>query len=473
MGGALASLAAVMLVPSLAVSIANVALPTIGTDLNAPFAQLQWVVLGYLLAVTTAVVIAGRLGDLVGRRRLLLVGVIIFSASSVACGLVPSISLLVSARFLQGVGSAVMIAMATAIIPEVLPAGRTGRAMGLIGTMSAVGTALGPSLGGGVIAVFGWRAIFLVCAACGLIAFGLSYRYLSASTVTRGTRSAFDWAGSLILAAALGSYALGVTVSFGSTRLINLALLLGAAVGTAAFIAVQTKARSPLVSLPLLRNRVLSTGLVTNAIVSTVVMGNLIVSPFYLSTSLALSPLKVGLCLSVGPLVAALAGVPAGRMVDNLGPGRLALIGLALLTAAATTLALTRIDWGVAGYVGPLAVLTLGYAFFQAANNTAVMQDAGEAVRGVTSGMLNLSRNLGLITGASVVGAIFSHASAGVLEAGGPAAGALAGIHATYAAGALLLLAAMFAAATAQCDGALPWTRVSVLASPPPKERTK
>jgi hypothetical protein len=101
------------------------------------------------------------------------------------------------------------------------------------------------------------------------------------------------------------------------------------------------------------------------------------------------------------------------------------------------------------------------------------MQDAGEAVRGVTSGMLNLSRNLGLITGASVVGAIFSHASAGVLEAGGPAAGALAGIHATYAAGALLLLAAMFAAATAQCDGALPWTRVSVLASPPPKERTK
>jgi hypothetical protein len=127
----------------------------------------------------------------------------------------------------------------------------------------------------------------------------------------------------------------------------------------------------------------------------------------------------------------------------------------------------------VTGYVGPLAVLTLGYAFFQAANNTAVMQNAGEAVRGVTSGMLNLSRNLGLITGASVMGAIFAHASAGVLEAGGPAAGALAGIHATYAAGALLLLAAMFAAATAQCDGALPWTRVSVLASPPPKERTK
>jgi MFS family permease len=189
-------------------------------------------------------------------------------------------------------------------------------------------------------------------------------------------------------------------------------------------------------------------------------MGTLVVSPFYLSASLALSPLIVGVCLTVGPLVAALASAPAGRLVDRLGSPRLTLIGLVLLTGAATTLSLTRIEWGVIGYVAPLAVLTLGYALFQAANNTAVMQDAVEHVRGVTSGMLNLSRNLGLITGASVMGAIFAHSSAGVLKTGGPAAGALAGIHATYVAGAHLLLAALFAAAIAQSGGALRWTRV-------------
>jgi EmrB/QacA subfamily drug resistance transporter len=471
-GGALASLAVVMLVPSLAVSIANVALPTIGSDFDAPFARLQWIVLAYLLAVTTAVVIAGRLGDLVGRGRLLLAGVILFSVSSLACGLAPSISLLISARFMQGMGSAVMIAMATALIPDLLPKGTTGRAMGLLGTMSAVGTAMGPSLGGVVIAAFGWRAIFLVCAVCGLIALGLSFRYLPRPALTRRERLTLDWPGAVLLTASLSSYALGVTVSIGSTLLINLALLLGAVAVGAAFIAVQKRARSPLVSLPLLRNRVLSSGLMTNALVSTVVMGTLVVSPFYLSASLALSPLSVGICLSVGPLVAALSSAPAGRLVDRLGPPRLTLMGLVLLTGAATTLSLTRIEWGVVGYVAPLTVLTLGYALFQAANSTAVMQDAGEDVRGVTSGMLNLSRNLGLITGASVMGAIFSHASAGVLTACGPAAGALAGIHATYASGALLLLAALFAAATAQCGGALRWAGVSAVASSP-KDRSR
>jgi MFS family permease len=200
-------------------------------------------------------------------------------------------------------------------------------------------------------------------------------------------------------------------------------------------------------------------------------MSTLVVSPFYLSASLALSPLRVGMCLSVGPLVAALSSAPAGRLVDRLGPPRLTLIGLVLLAGAATTLSLTRIEWGVTGYVAPLAVLTLGYALFQAANNTAVMQDAGEDVRGVTSGMLNLSRNLGLITGASVMGTIFAHVSADVMKAGGPAAGALAGIHATYAAGALLLLAALAAVAIAR-GRALPWTRVSAVTSSPTKERT-
>ena len=144
--GALAGLSLAILLSSLGTSIANVALPTLAQHFSAPFPHVQWVVLAYLLASTVLIAGIGRLGDLFGRRRLLLAGLAIFSAASLLAGLSPSLPFLIAVRAVQGAGAAAMMALAMAFVSETVPKERIGSTMGLLGTMSAVGTALGPSL---------------------------------------------------------------------------------------------------------------------------------------------------------------------------------------------------------------------------------------------------------------------------------------------------------------------------------------
>jgi MFS family permease len=157
-----------MLLSSLGVSVANVALPTLAQAFTASFQQVQWVVTAYLLATTVVIVGVGRLGDVVGRHRLLLAGTAVFTGASVLCAAAPTLGVLVAARALQGVGAAVLMALTLALVPETVARERTGRAMGLRGTASAVGTALGPSFGGALLAGPGWRAVFLALAPLGV-----------------------------------------------------------------------------------------------------------------------------------------------------------------------------------------------------------------------------------------------------------------------------------------------------------------
>ncbi|HEX8213425.1 MAG TPA: MFS transporter, partial [Longimicrobium sp.] len=201
---ALASLSLSMLLSSLGTSIANVALPTLAQAFSASFQEVQWIVLAYLLAITTLIVSVGRLGDTMGRRRLLLAGIALFTGASVLCGVAPALWMLIAARAAQGLGAAVMMALTLAFVGETVPKARTGSAMGLLGTMSAVGTALGPSLGGALIAGLGWRAIFLVNLPLGVVTFLLAHRHLP---VDRGgsktDRPGFDGVGTLLLALTL------------------------------------------------------------------------------------------------------------------------------------------------------------------------------------------------------------------------------------------------------------------------------
>ena len=346
-----------MLLSSLGTSIANVALPVLAEAFHAPFKQVQWVVVAYLIAVTALIVFAGRLGDRLGRRRLLLGGIVLFTAASALCGIAPTLWLLVAARALQGTGAAVMMALTLAFVGESVPKEKTGSAMGLLGTTSAIGTALGPSLGGLLIAGFGWRAIFFVMVPLGVATLILAYSSLPATT---------------------------------------------------------KQAAPPPIRLAMFRDRVLSSGFAMSTLVTSVVMATLVVGPFYLSGVLALDAARVGLVMSCGPIVAALTGVPAGRLVDRFGSSRATMAGLLGMATGSAILPMVPASIGIPGYVAPLAVITAGYALFQAANNTAVMAAVRADQRGVVSGMLNLSRNLGLIAGASLMGAIFAAAGMGM-----------------------------------------------------------
>ncbi len=441
---ALTGLSLSLLLSSLGTSIANVGLPTLAQAFAATFQEVQWVVLAYLLAVTALIVSIGRLGDIIGRRRLLLAGIVLFTMASVACGFAPTLGLLIAARALQGLGAAAMMALTMAFVGEILPKAQTGRAMGLLGTMSAFGTALGPSLGGVLIAASGWQTIFLINLPLGLAAFLLARRYLPADRHdSPPARPDFDGAATVLLALALAAYSIAMTIGRGHFGSFNIALL-AVATGTAGlFVFAESRVAAPLVRLALLRDRVLRAGVLTSGIVSTVMMTTLVVGPFYLSLALGLKSAAVGLVLSIGPLVAALTGVPAGRLVDRLGAQRVTVLGLIGIAGGSLLLALLPAPLGVAGYLAPMVIVTVSYALFQTANNTAVMRDIAANQRGVVSGMLNLSRNLGLITGASVMGAVFAFASRTTdITTAGPAAVA-AGMRITFAVAASLIVVAL------------------------------
>ncbi len=382
---ATAALALSALLASLGTSIANIALPTLAQAFAAPFAEVQAVVVSYLAALTVSVVVAGRLGDRFGLRTVLLAGLGLFAVSSLGCAIAPSLLLLIVARIGQGVGAAILMTLAMALMREQASEAKVGRAMGLLGTVSALGTALGPSLGGLLLPLTGWRGIFVVQVPLALIA------------------------------------------------LLLVAFLLPADMR-------KPKTKAP--SLLSVMDRRLLPNLAVNFLVAAVMMTTLVVGPFFLALALGLSPAGVGLVMTVGPVISILGGVPAGRLVDGLGSGRVLRLGLSLLFLGTLLLAVLPGLAGVAGYIAAISVLTPGYQLFQAANNTQVLADISKALRGTVSGLLSLSRNAGLIAGASLMGAVFAYGVGRADIASASAEAISDGMRVTFLlAGTLMLLA--------------------------------
>nr|WP_250152240.1 MFS transporter [Ancylobacter radicis] len=340
-----------MLLGSLGIGIANIALPALAEAFPAPFAHVQAVVVAYLVALTVTVVIAGRLGDRHGLKPMLVAGLALFAVASLLCALAPSLGLLIAARALQGIGAAFLMTLSMAMMRQTAGEARVGRAMGLLGTVSALGMALGPALGGVLIPMAGWRSVFWVQVPLAAVAFALAV------------------------------------------------LLLPGAPG-------RSTSSSP--TLRSVMDRRLVPTLLVNLLVAAVMMTTLVVGPFYLGAGLGLTAPQVGLVMAVGPVISIFSGVPSGWLVDGWGPVRVLGLGLALLAAGAFLLAFLPNGIGLPGYVLAIAVLTPGYQLFQAANNTAALAHVAGERRGTVSGLLNLFRNIGLIAGASAMGALFA-----------------------------------------------------------------
>lgn len=440
----IASLALSMLLASLGISIANVALPSISRDFATSFQWVQWVILSYLMAITIFIVAAGRLGDLLGRRRILLNGIAVFSLGSVLCGLAPTLSTLVLARVIQGLGASVLMALTIAMVRDAVPQHRVGRAMGMLGSTSAIGTAIGPTLGGFILAGPGWRAVFFVLLPLGALSWVMVRLSLPASAAKPGLSwKSFDPVGTTVLALALAAYSFAMTLGGGAFTSLNTALLSLAVIGAIGFVFVERWVESPLVKLDRISGKdPLLAHLLMNIIVAAVMMSTLVVGPFFLAQSLGLSTVQLGLVMAIGPVISIFSGVPSGQLVDRFGAGQILLLGVIAMTLGAFGLAFLPIVFGLLGYVAAIIILTPGYQLFQAANNTAVTAKASAEERGVFSGLLSLSRNLGLVTGASVLGAVFAYGTQSREIATASASAVNNGMQATFlVAGFALLLA--------------------------------
>lgn len=348
--GVVVSLALPAFLASVGTSMANIALPVIASEFAAPISRVRWVVLIYLLMNTMLGIAAGRIGDSYGRRRVLLGGIAIFAVGALASGAAPTLDILVAGRALQGLGAAVLFVLPMGLIGESLPSGKSGRVIGLLASVSAIGTATGPTLGGLLVAEAGWRCVFLLMAA------GSVASFISASLSLRASPR-MDAGGAL-----------------------------------PAFRDV----------LPDLADVSLIKRLVGHAAVAAVMMSTLIVGPFFLSETLRLDVRAVGLSMSVGPFVSIITGAIAGRFVDRLGFSTIGTTGLIALLFGGGAFVFAA-PFGVAGFVAAAAISSLGYQFFQAANSTRIMESASSENRGVFSGLLNFSRQAGLSAGAVLV----------------------------------------------------------------------
>jgi len=397
-------------------SIVTVALPTLQKSFHASVGSVTWVGLSYLVVLVATVTAIGRFADMWGRKLLYVYGFVVFIVASALCGFAPSLGALCVFRAFQAVGAAMLQANSLAIITLVVPGRALGRAIGFQGAAQAIGLALGPSVGGLLLAAGGWRLIFFVNVPLGVLG-AIAALLLVPRSRDLQDRVAFDWSGLALFFPAV--VALLTAISFGSdqgwTSPLIVGLFLCAALLVLCFLRHERRDTQPMLDLRLFRNRRFSAGIASGLGSYLVMFGVLLLVPFYLERGLGLGAARVGVELMVLPVCLGLVAPTAGRLADRVGVRRLTVSGMALVAASLVSLGLLRP--GTSGLLLLLAATGAGLGLFTAPNNAAVMGSAPPQQAGMASGILNMTRGLGTALGLALTGLLFS-VSGGV--SGGP-----------------------------------------------------
>ncbi|WDE07057.1 MFS transporter [Thalassomonas viridans] len=397
------------LIASLAISSINIILPELVSSLDTTFAHVQWVIIAYMLFLTSTLVIAGRFSDMFGRRRLFLTGIVIFTVAAGVGGLSQNLWLLVCARAVQGTGGAILIAVTMAMVSDILPKNKVAPAMGLIGSMSAIGTGAGPVFGGLILDGFSWQLVFLINIPLGILIYLLAGKYLPGDKpLSAKAEASVDYPGIFLLFSAILTYTLSLKLTGNGFDIANLALCSLSLLSLLLFIKVECNSANPLIKLSILKDRELITSLISNFIVSTVVMSSLVIGPFYLVVALELTITQAGVAMAASPLTVAITSSLVGRIANRYDLRKIILTGLFIIMFAAISMTLLKVTYGLLGYLVCLITMAIGYATFLSTNNTLIMTATSSRIRGSVSGILNLSRNLGLLTGASLMSTVFA-----------------------------------------------------------------
>ncbi|MAT96061.1 MAG: MFS transporter [Anaerolineaceae bacterium] len=420
-------------------TIVNVALPTLVRELNTDFATVQWVVLAYLLTLSTLLLSMGRLGDMVGKKPVYMAGFVLFTLSSLLCGLAPTVYWLIGFRVLQAIGAAMTQALGTAIITEAFPDSERGKALGTAGTLVSIGVVLGPTLGGLLIESFSWHWIFLVNLPVGIIGVVMVMRYVP-NLQPEGEQS-FDYAGAAVLFVGLLTLLLGLTLGqqWGFTDRRVWLMLAGALLLIGLFIGIEARVAQPMIDLRLFRNQLFSINLITGLAVFIAVAGVFILLPFYLEGVLGYGPRAVGLLVAAVPILLGVTAPLAGSLSDRYGTRLIASIGLAILVGGYAAMSRFTADTNLTYYLIAVLPFGAGMGIFQSPNNSAVMGAVSRNKLGIASGLLAITRTLGQTTGIAVLGAFWAArvmVYAGEVVAGGATAASVeaqvAGLQDTF-----------------------------------------
>ncbi|WP_119071310.1 MFS transporter [Rubrobacter indicoceani] len=391
---------------TLNITIVNVALPSIAEDLRVGIDDVQLVVLGYLLALGTLLLAFGRLGDIVGYRRVYVWGLAVFGVASLLCGLSENVWALSGFRVLQGVGSGMVQAIGPALLVRVFPAEERGKAQGLFAISIALGITVGPTLGAFLTEWLSWSWVFLVNAPLCLLGIVWSLRVLPVERRAEGRT--FDPLGAFLLFGATSTLLLAVLGGgrWGWTSPMELVLVVAFLLLGAAFVATERRVSQPMLDLGLLRIRAVWAGNVSVLVAFATLFTATFLIPFYLQDVRGFSVIETGLFLTPLPLATLLVAPFGGTLSDRVGSRILTASGTAFIGGG--LLLLTGIDAssGAFGLVWRLAVAGVGLGLFIGANQSLVLGAVPSDRLGMTSGMLAQVRNMGQAFGVALAGAV-------------------------------------------------------------------
>ena len=400
------------------ISMISVSLPTLVEQLGADLTSVQWVILGYSITMAGLLLAFGRLGDVIGRKKIFVSGFIVFGIGSGLCSVSNSLATLVASRVLQAAGGAMLVSNSTALITTIFPSSERGRALGLNATVVSVAMMVGPALSGLLIDNLGWRAVFQAHVLISLI--GVVLALITLPNIAKQDDLRFDFIGALLLSMTLVS----LTIAFNQGRQrgwfspVVLSLLGIWVVSFLLFVIVETRQEQPVLDLRLLRNREFAIGNAGMFIMSVGSTGVRLALPFFVQSVLGYSVTELGLMLMAQSAANSVVAPLSGWLTDWLGPRWLTSLGMALGALALILLGTLGTGVTYSAVVLRLVLLGVGLGFFSTPNNVAVMGSVRPDRFGTASGFMGTMRHLGTTLGLAAIGAVFSdrtayHASLG------------------------------------------------------------
>ena len=392
-------------------SIVNIALPSIANAFGQPLnGKVQWTIIVYLVVLASTLLAFGRLADMYGGKRVWSAGIIVFTVGSVACGLAPSLTALITFRGLQGLGASMMMAPSAALISHTFSSTERGRALGINAVVVSVGVSSGPVLGGYLTQYLSWEYIFFINLPIGVITYFWTLHTLPQAPHAHRSNERFDVWGGILIAVGLGGLTLGT--SFGpdwgwdSPRILA-ALGLGLA-GTFAAYFVERRVADPLVNLSFFNNRMFTLSFVTLLLCSMTIVTAVLLLPFYYEQLRDFSTSRSGLLMTPAALALGVVGPVAGRLSDRFGSTYL--VPLGLLLNAVSFLMLCFVDARTAvGYVVLALIISgVGRGMFFPANSSTLMNNTPPEGLGIGSSMLSTGRLIGQSVGIALAGALFN-----------------------------------------------------------------
>ncbi len=389
----------------------SMSLPQIMTTFKASLTLTSWVLLAQLLTATALLLPAGRLGDIVGRKKIYNLGFLVFISGSLLCSFSQNLTQLILFRIFQAAGASMLQTNSFAIIGAAFPDRDRGKGLGFGSAMAAIGTTSGPAIGGLILSTLGWRWIFLINVPVGIIGAILARIIIDERLVSvppdKVVRS-FDYGGSCLATLAIGSLLAGL--SFGQARGWSAPetriLLATVPLAIAAFVLFESRKTHPLFDLGLLRNRTFAFNNIARCLLFMAMAANILLMPFYLQVVLGYSPLETGMLIAPTSLIAGVAAPVAGWLTNRISARYLSSFGMATMGAGLLLVTQLKTSSTYQDVVWRLLVIGLGYGLFQTPNNTSIMDSVPRDRFGVAAGFMNSMREIGRSVGASIASAV-------------------------------------------------------------------